>query len=59
MRRLTFTSALLIARELEQSIPPGYPRQSQRGDEHLCAVCAKRPGVYHDREARLVCELCR
>lgn len=51
--RSTFSSALLLARETG-----GAAIQSKRGDEHLCARCAKKPGQIRDDEGRLICREC-
>lgn len=52
--RQTFTSALLLCREIEVDLP-GFPPQDGSID---CAMCIEREGTVWDSEGRLICEIC-
>jgi hypothetical protein len=56
-RRRTFTSALLETRRIAEEMP-GWPPQSNRGDEIACAICEEREGDIWTSEGRLICAIC-
>jgi hypothetical protein len=58
MKRLTYTSLLLEARDTAIPGRRGFPPQSERGDEKLCPRCLEDDGSVPDDEGRLLCVAC-
>lgn len=58
LRRTSFTSLLLQARDARTPGQAGFPEQSSRGDERLCPRCLADDGSVPDGEGRLLCVGC-